>query len=160
MNKYAFDVDGVLLNFYHTALVRLGYPKLINVPDWRCPVIKKHWESIKADTDLWENLPILSDPESIQVPVSYYITALPAEHLERRIKNLKKHGFPEAPVIVAHNKLEACIHYGITHYVDDAPKNVESFIGSDIKIFQFYPHYAAWEKIRGSNIITNIKQFK
>lgn len=155
--KYALDVDGVLLHWYRHAMRILGYPYRDHLPDWKVPEIGKHWSFVESSAEFWTNIPALSPPETLQVPVTCYITALPEKWKSLREENLKSLGFPEAPVIVSHDKLKTCLEWGITHYVDDAPKNIKPFLSTDIKVFQFYPPYAAWEKV--IPVITSLKQF-
>lgn len=155
--RYALDVDGVLLNWYKHTMRLLGYPYRRYLPKWRVPEVGKHWKRIEGDKRFWENIEALSSPDSLP-PVTCYITALPEQWKKAREENLRQLGFPEAPVVVSRDKLKTCLEYDITHYVDDAPKNIIPFLSTDIEVFQFYPHYAAWEKV--GPIITNLKQFR
>jgi hypothetical protein len=125
--RIAYDVDGVLLNFWKAASKEAGFPSVRFVSSW---MISKKWFSdvwnkIKKDKDFWSTLPILNFPSDISTHVTMYITAMPKLMEKARIYNLfVYHSFPRAPVVVSYDKLAAVIENDIDFIIDDKEATV------------------------------------
>ncbi len=149
--KIAFDVDGVILNFYHKAL-----PNKNNfVQFWDCPELGKIWHQIKDDRDLWCNLESMLDFKKINFDFDIYLTAIDPNFIECRQLNLLKVGWPKKEVVASDRKIEYCIDNKIDILIDDKPSTIQQCIDNDIKCIQFYPSFAAWEKIPNAYIAYN-----
>lgn len=128
--KVGLDVDGVLANFYLSTCNKYGVPYEKQY-SWIVPVIEDNLVEIMGDKDFWDDLIVLNHPEKLTFDFDYYITAIPPQHLESRVNWLKKHGFPDKPVIVAEDKISVCRELGVKYLIDDKPSTLEEFRGND-----------------------------
>lgn len=155
--RISLDVDGLLSNFY-LAICREYDKPLINMHSWSLPWISEIFHEIAKDKDFWASLPILTPPEAINFEVAAYITSIPEEIAQVRAAWLSLRGYPDAPVVVAHDKLKACITHDIDIHIDDKPKIIKELNESGaVTGIQFYPPYAVWEKV--GPVIRNLHDF-
>lgn len=151
------DVDDVLAGFYLEMCNRFG-GSLEQIDIWgqdASVFINKHWDKVKSDEDFWENLPVISDPKDITFKFDYYISAFPVEMFEARKRWLDKNGFPEKPIICAHNKSFACKEYGVNVLIDDKKTTIKDIMCAGDKLgIWFRPSYM----IEAGQDITNLSQ--
>jgi hypothetical protein len=163
MNRIAFDVDDVIAAFSLHAHNFLQVPMEGPLNYWCFDTMEKrlgdNWfdGKIVPNEQFWRTLPVLSKPEDIQVDVACYMSSFPPQHYALRMEWLIKHGFPQAPLIVANNKVDTCIRLGITHLVDDKPATIKALQETSVKGIHFINHYCGFPSI-GDRVITNLNQ--
>lgn len=140
--KVGLDVDGVLANFYLSMCERYKQPYGI-LNDWHgCEFINNNLVEVNVDSEFWKTLRVLNDPSMLDFEFDYYITSIPDGMKEAREFWLKSNGFPDKPVIVAHDKLTACRALGVSILIDDKPSTLEIFREQDDVIgIQYIPPY-------------------
>jgi hypothetical protein len=160
--KIALDVDDVLAAFSSHAAAFHGEP-LKKMDYWYYEDMDEYlgvdwFKKIAPVEEFWKTLPILNPASDIDFNVDYYISSFPVEMFQHRVDWLKKYGYPDAPLIVASNKLEKCLELGIDVLVDDKPDTMRLFLGSPIKGIHFITPYAGFEPV--GDFVTSLKQVK
>ena len=138
--KKALDVDGVLANFYLAMCRRFNKP-YVSIDKWGEPWLEERLPDVLDDYDFWDNLPNMNRPDAINFDFDYYITAIPIQFKDSRIKWLKKNGYPDKPVIVAFNKDEAMIRHGVDILIDDKYENIEKVTKAGLIGIHYVPDY-------------------
>jgi len=83
-----------------------NYKYVENVPEWNTTEAFEHMDKIIHSNEFNETIPLIENANHIvnkihqHVPVVAYITARPASVMSGTEKWLKKHGFPEADIIM------------------------------------------------------------
>lgn len=162
MKKIALDVDDVLCKFTEHAHSYHGI-KLKKCNYWCVDtmdvILGKGWfKALASEWTFWETLQPLSDPADIDFEVFCYISSFPEDMYHLRVNWLKQHGFPEAPLYIASNKLEKCLELGVDILVDDKPATIETLQKSPVKGIHFITPYAGFEPV--GDYITNLNQVK
>lgn len=156
--KYGYDVDGVLAGFYETVCFKFGilpFP----IRKWGDPAIDALFQKIKDDEDFWRGLSVLNGPEKLPHPPAAYITSIPPAMLDARTDWLKSNGFPDAPVVIAQNKVAACKAFGITHFVDDKFSTVRELSKHGVRSYYYTPYYFA-DDVEGWDYELKIKNIQ
>ena len=122
-------------------------------------ILGKGWfATLAPNREFWDGLPVLSSPVNIDFEVACYMSSFPKEMYESRMNWLKRHGFPEAPLIVCSDKLSMCRELGVTTLIDDKPEMMEKLKGTEVRGIHFITHYAGFEPV--GNYVTSLKQVK
>lgn len=163
MHKIVLVCDDVLANFCLHAANHFGKP-LGKVNYWCVETMDniygEGWfATIAPIKEFWETIPVLSRPSDIDFEVDSYMSSFPEEMYDIRVEWLRKNGFPDAPLIVTHDKLGECIKRGATHLVDDKPKTIAQLLDSPVTGIHFITPYAGFQPV-GTKVITNLKQVK
>ncbi len=141
--KIAFDVDGVILDFYGKV-----FPNFTGkVPDWNCPNLRHIWHQIKDDVDIWCNLEKILNWENINFDFDLYLTAIDPKYIECRKYNLINMGWPEKLIVASDDKVNYCLNHDIDILIDDKPSTILEAKTKGLKFIQFYPYFADWEII-------------
>lgn len=124
--KLGLDLDGLLFDFHKAFFEWLDQPQ-VWYPIWEDPFITNNFHLIKDNLDFWRGIPPYTDTGIEKIDFDCYITArgIPSEVSH---ECLIRHGFPDKPVYtVGHldSKVSICRKLGITHFVDDRPKNCQ-----------------------------------
>lgn len=134
------DVDGVLANFILSACNLYGRREEL-IETWELDWIED-FEVIFNDVNFWDGLIVLNHPRNITFKFDYYITSIPQHLRESRTNWLRKHGFPDKPVIVSNDKLKTCEELGVDVLIDDKPETMAEVKNSDIVTgIQYVPYY-------------------
>ncbi len=150
--KVGLDVDGVLANF-ELAMAKHFNKQHLTSYGWDVQWIGELIHKIENDEEFWENLPIISHPESITFDFDYYITAIPSPMKGARERWLKKNGFPDKPVIVSDRKLETMCELGVEVLIDDKISTMKEVHKAGLCAIHFIPDYMISDDI----LINNIK---
>lgn len=161
-HRIALDVDDVLAAFAPHA--HAFYGKTIEKCDYWCGktmegLLGEGWfhVGIAPQKDFWNTLPILSKPEDITFDFECYMSSFPEDMYDLRVEWLRKHGFPDKPLIVVENKLKTCKQLGINTIVDDKPLTIENFNKAGLIGVHFMSEYAGFAPV-GDKVITNLNQ--
>lgn len=138
--KRALDVDGVLANFY-LAMCRKFGKEYVVINKWEVAWMDKHLPEIEEDSIFWNNLPNMNNPEAITFDFDYYITAIPTKHKDSRIAWLKRHGYPDKPVIIAFDKVAAMKERNVKILIDDRYENIEKVHAAGMHAIQYVPDF-------------------
>jgi len=139
--KIALDVDGVLANFWAPFSAMADIPLPTDSWSSNHKNFGPTFEKIKNDKEFWGNLPIITNPNNIDFEITAYVTSLPPEMKSTREAWLKANGFPDAPVIVADDKLPVLKELGIDVFVDDKPSTCDYLQENGIMTMQYIPYY-------------------
>lgn len=154
------DVDGVIADFYRSICERYGVCHNTKINAYDTPLITDNFNEIIDDVEFWDGLYVLTEAKEIDFEFDYYVTSLPPNMKESRVKWLSKHGFPNKPVIVTEDKLSKCKELGIEILIDDKPSTIQQFNADpDLHIIQFIAYYCDFEIITEHNA-TNFKEVK
>lgn len=133
--RLGMDLDGVLINFIEPFYWRFAQTYLPS-PSWRDPFVDDRFHFIENDHSFWSSLPAIPHDE---IPdFCCYITARPLCTYAATVESIKKLGLPDKPVIMVgslQEKSTACLSLGITHFVDDAPHNIDDLRSNGIEAF-------------------------
>lgn len=149
--KVGLDVDGVLANFELAMAKQFNKPHLTSY-GWDVQWISDLIHKVENDEDFWENLPLISHPESITFDFDYYITAVPPNMKGARERWLRKNGFPDKPVIVSDKKLETMLELGVDVLIDDKTSTIKEVHEAGLCAIHFIPPYMICDDIRINNI--------
>lgn len=158
----ALDVDDVLCQFSPHSHTFYGHE--VEKCDYWCPdtmngKFGEGWfTKIAPVREFWETLPVLSPAEDIDFEFDYYMSAFPEDMYQLRVDWLKKHGYPDKPLIVTFDKLSKCLELGVDYLVDDKPATIKMLEGTPVKGIHFYNHYAGFKPV--GNYITTLKDVK
>ena len=145
MYKIALDVDDVLAAFYPEVCKRFGMPEVkTNIWDGKgtCKWIADKFPNLYYEKEFWENMGVLSNPLSITFDFECYITSIPDFLCEMRVEWLKRHGFPDKPVVCTNdNKLQRMKEEGIDILIDDNPSTIKEVREGGLIGIQFIPYY-------------------
>lgn len=142
--KVGLDVDGVIADFYLSACLKYNQPVTTN-KRWEVDFIGDKMSEIEKDNVLWGGLKVLNHPEKLTFEFDYYITAIPPAMTEIRREWIIKNGFPDRPIIVAEDKVKACLKHGIDVLIDDKPETLKQFRREvDLTGIQYNPYYSDW----------------
>lgn len=137
------DVDDVIAGFYLAMCIKYNMP--IKKRDiWcktDCKFIGDNFNEVQSDYKFWLNLPVINTPGVINFDFDYYVSAFPEEMLKARQEWLHKNGFPDKPIICAHDKAEACISNNINVLIDDSKKNIDYVKDSGVIGIWYKPWY-------------------
>lgn len=150
-----YDVDGVLLNWWKNCTRRLGLS--YETKDWDNKVVADLWHYIEKSEVFFADLEALSPPDHIVTRVDGYLTACPEHFKKVRARNLKKLGYPDAPVIISHDKVRWLQENDPDAIlIDDRPQTVLEGRKVGLKIIQFVPDYFKVGNIR-KYMITDLR---
>jgi uncharacterized HAD superfamily protein len=146
----AFDVDGVLANFYLHVCRKFNKPYEA-ITEWDLDWL--NFGLIANDEEFWRTLPVLNQPELIQeilntndLILDSYITALPKAMTAARQFWLDYHKFPKAELIVcrSQDKLKICQDRKVDIFIDDKPETCLHFEkeSKHTQVYQYCPEYA------------------
>ena len=138
--KKGLDVDGVLANFELAMAKEFKKPHVTSY-GWDVQWITDLIHKIEDNEEFWENLPIISHPESITFDFDYYITAVPVKMKGARERWLKKNGFPDKPVIVSDTKLKTMRELGVEVLIDDKISTIREIQAAGLCGIHFVPPY-------------------
>lgn len=138
--KVALDVDGVLANFYLAMCIKFNKP-YVSVNSWSNSWQEENFPKTFDDLEFWDTLPNINHPHAITFEFDCYITAIPEHLKDSRIKWLKKHGYPDKPVITAHDKATAMIENDITILIDDKFENINNVHKAGLYGIHYVPDY-------------------
>jgi FMN phosphatase YigB (HAD superfamily) len=146
--KLGLDIDGVLMNFPEHFYEWFDQP-FVFFPRWEDPFIMENYKYVRDHYGFWRTMPHFEDTGIEKINFDCYITArgIPSELTH---ESLVKAGFPDKPVHTVHHldsKVEICKELGITHFVDDRPKNCQELSEAGIKAYLwdvFCNRYFEW----------------
>ncbi len=143
--KIALDVDDVLAAFYPEMCKRFNMPEIrTNIWDGRgtCKWIAEAFPELYYEDSFWMDMGVLSNPQSITFDFDCYITSIPASLCDIREWWLKKHKFPDRPIICTqNNKLIRMKVEGINVLIDDKPSTIKEIRDGGLIGIQFIPYY-------------------
>jgi hypothetical protein len=158
MTRKVIDVDDVLANFY-LAMCRKFNKPYISTDIWEVKWIGEVFDQVMNDEEFWENLPVLSPPESITFDFDFYLTAMPPQMQKARARWLQKNGYPDKPLIVSNEKTKFCLKNDIQVIIDDKPTTVKEAAQEGIIAFQFVPYYYPENRMyQGVKIIRHLDE--
>lgn len=147
-DKIAFDVDGVLLDFFkHLADFSktndtIPTIKLEMLDTWTTDEINDSFFAIMdGDNDFWSTIPALTLPNEIDFDFDYYLSSLPLKFAQERILNLEQLGFPKRPLIVSTQKHVDCKLNNIGILIDDKKSTVIECRSQGINAIFFKTYY-------------------
>lgn len=149
--KIGLDVDGVLANFELAMAKEFKRPHITSY-GWDVQWITDLIHKVEENEEFWENLPIISHPESITFDFDYYITAVPPKMKGARERWLKKNGFPDKPVIVSDTKLITMRELGVDVLIDDKYSTMKEVQEAGLLAIQFIPPYMVSDEMLDVNI--------
>lgn len=129
------DLDGVLINFIEPFYWRFGQTYLPS-PSWHDPFVDDRFHYIERDHSFWSSLPGYDHKELPNF--SCYVTARPLFTYAATVESLKKLGLPDRPLVMVgslREKSSTCLALGITHFVDDAPHNIDDLRANGIEAY-------------------------
>lgn len=141
--RVGYDIDGVLADFNTHYSKKFNIEKKITF--WNFDrMMKERMEKLKKDEDFWLNIPILTDPNDIQIEPICYITARPIETQNATINWLEKNGFPSAPVYFSNNVTTKSViakNENIEIFVDDSYENFKELTLNNVFCYLFDNEY-------------------
>lgn len=160
--KIALDVDDVLAafsehiaNYHGKTLIKQNYWCKDTMESYFSPT---WFTDVKDNPEFWDTLPVLSPAHEIDFEVACYISAFPEELRHIREAWLKKHGYPDRPLLCSYDKLPTCRAHGIDVLVDDKPATIEMLQGTEVKGLHFITPYAGFDPV--GDYITSLTQVK
>lgn len=120
---------------------------------------QKYLDKCEHNEDFWYNLPIINVPNSIKFNVSCYITSSPENMVHVRESWLKRHFFPNAPVIHSKNKDETMNNLNIDLLIDDRLDTVRRVNEScyRIRAVHYKPYYSTLEHDSSIKSLLDVK---
>lgn len=100
---------------------------------------------LSHNNEFWENIEILHSSTEIDFEFDIYLTSIPSKMYNARKKWLEKNNYPDKPLVVTHDKLQACKDYNINIIIDDKPQTIIDCKKEGIKTIQFLPPYVSWK---------------
>ena len=161
--KIAIDIDDVLAAFTPYSHTFFG-KELSKCDYWSVEemdkILGKGWfsDKISKEVDFWKDIPILSNPETIDFEFEYYISSFPIERYDERVWWLIKNNFPSKYLIHSMDKLKVCKELEVEMLIDDKPETVRKFRENGLKALHFITPYAGFNPV--GEYITDLKQVK
>lgn len=130
------DIDGLFADFSTAFLNWFDFEDKTPPTDWNDSRFRLNFDKIKSNEEFWMSLPPLLKPDTIKFPFKGYCTHRPDTHVDITKAWLRKHGFPELPVIsVSGSKVDALKEVGCEIFIDDGFHNFTDLNNSGITCY-------------------------
>jgi hypothetical protein len=136
----SLDIDGLLADFDMAMRNKFNLP-FEYYQTWSVDRLNLLFHYVENDPEFWRTMPMLNGPERIKFKFDYYISAIPPNMKGARQDWLSNNGYPNVPLIVTDDKLQACRHLGIDLHVDDKESTVLQLNSNGINSLKYIPYY-------------------